>query len=110
MTNRLTNLLSYLKESPDDAFLLFAIAQEYQSMNEIDLSRTYFNQLREKHPEYVGLYYHLAKLEVNASRKEEALEVFDEGLRITKSLGEMHAWSELNAAREALLDDYSSSS
>ena len=64
MSDRLATLLEYLEESPGDAFLLFAIAQEHlRKENDVEAKR-YFLQLKQEHPEYVGLYYHLGLLEL----------------------------------------------
>jgi len=105
MQDRLNTLLNYLNESPDDAFLLFAIAREYTAAEDFDTARTYYHKLREFHPEYVGLYYHLGKLEVKVGAIEEAVHVFNDGLRISDSIGDKHAWSELRAALAEIQED-----
>ena len=98
MRERLILLLEHLEGSPDDAFLLYAIAQEYAKLGEVSQAIEYFNHLRSTHPDYIGLYYYLGKLEQQLGRSAEALRVFKEGLEIAKSSGDMHAWSELQRA------------
>lgn len=104
MQERLSTLLAFLDESPEDAFLLFAIAQEYIKLGNDDMARMYFTELREHHPTYTGLYYHLGKLELRQGRQFEAIAIFEQGIAIAKSAGDTHAWSELKAALDDLQD------
>ncbi len=45
-----------LNDSPDDAFLRFALAMEYDKLGQYSESLGAFLTLRETHPDYVGLY------------------------------------------------------
>ena len=105
MSNRLPDLLKYLEESPDDAFLLFAIAQEYLQTGSSQEALVYFNKLRDTHPEYIGLYYHLGKLELLLGQSENAVRTFEDGMTVAKAQGDLHAYGELNAALQSLHED-----
>ena len=59
--SRLEQLQAFLKESPDDPFILFALAKEYEKQGDDDHTKQYFLQLTREHPKYVGTYYHLGK-------------------------------------------------
>jgi hypothetical protein len=61
LTDRIMLLEEYLKEDPDDAFILYALALEYIKASSHDKAGEYFVKLREKHPDYLPMYYHYGK-------------------------------------------------
>lgn len=89
-----------LKEQSNDAFLLFALAQELQKSDEAAALATY-QDLHTHHPDYVGLYFHYAKL---AAKTNEPLaySLYDQGLAIAQKQGDTHAHAELQNARTNL--------
>ena len=95
---RLTQLLKFLQESPDDPFLLFALAKEYEKLDEINVSLEYYNRLLEEHPDYVGSYYHLGKLFLKLGNVDSALDTYKKGMAIATKEGNIHALSELRGA------------
>lgn len=99
---RLDQLKAMLDASPNDAFLLFAVAKEYEKSNDLPTALVFYRRLQETDPQYVGLYYHLGKLLEALERPSEALEAYDTGISIAQQLGDRHAWSELAAARMEL--------
>ena len=105
MQDRLASLQELLAESPNDAFILFAIAKEYSINGDPNRAKSYYLRLKEAHPEYIGLYYHLGKLEQQSGSPQEAIRIFEEGMRVAKSIGDQHAWSELSAALMELRED-----
>lgn len=103
-SDRLQQLFQFLEGSPDDAFILFAIAKEYENLAAEDQALDYYLQLKEKSPDYVGLYYHLGKLYERKEDFEKAIASYDEGMEVAKAQGDRHARSELMGAREYLVD------
>ena len=97
--SRLSSLLDLLNEDPDDGFLIFAIAKEYEGMENNEKAIAYLNELKEKQADYVGLYYHLAALYVKEEEEEKAMEIYDEGIKIAEKLKDLHALSELKSAK-----------
>ena len=61
MSDRLKRLQSFLDASPGDSFILFAIAKEYEKLNQPNEALDHYLTLKSNDPEYVGLYYHLGK-------------------------------------------------
>lgn len=98
-TNRLNQLLQYLEDSPDDAFLLFAVAKEYEKNEDRDKALQYYRQLVAKTPDYVGVYYHLGKLYEKLEEPGKALQTYEQGMRVAQEAGDQHALSELAGAR-----------
>ena len=92
---RLQKLLDFLKNEPDVPFLKYALATEYLSQNDVQKSLFYFEDLLNKHPDYVGTYYHAGKLYERLDRKSEAILVYQKGMEIARKAGDTHAYSEL---------------
>jgi Tfp pilus assembly protein PilF len=75
--------------------LKYALATEYLSQNDVQKSLFYFEDLLNKHPDYVGTYYHAGKLYERLDRKSEAILVYQKGMEIARKAGDTHAYSEL---------------
>lgn len=98
MPDRIANLLAFLEESPDDPFLLFALAQEYTGNGDLRHAKEHYVKLLHNHPNYVATYYHLGKLHESEGRAEEAAEVYRQGIVIAREQGDVHAMQELMGA------------
>lgn len=103
--SRLLQLEALLVSDPNEPFLLFAIAKEYESANDLAKARQFYERLRQTTPQYVGTYYHLGKLYERLELPELALATYREGMTIAKSEKDMHAYSELAGAKLNLADD-----
>lgn len=93
--DRLTQLLTMLKEDPKSSFIIFAIAKEYEGQNEIEKAINEYNKLKSIDPNYVGLYFHLGNCYKELEEKDKAISTFDEGIKIANELGDHHALAEL---------------
>lgn len=100
--NRIDSLLEFLKEDPEDSFVRFALAKEYQKLGTLKQALDTFLELKKKDPDYVGLYYHLGGLYEQLHEKEKALQVYEEGITISKKVADFHALSELHTAKTNL--------
>ena len=103
---RIDSLKALLQENDKDPFLLFALAKEYEKMGNDELALDEFSSLKQQSPEYIGLYYHMAKLIERSGDVEEALKIYDEGINQAKSQGDQHSLSELKNARLNLEMEY----
>lgn len=103
--DRLTQLLDFLSQAPQDAFNLYSVAYEYLQRGNLEKAETYFLRLKELHPDYVGLYYHLGKIHVQKSNFEEAQKVFLAGKAEAKKAGDRHAEGELDRAIQQVRDE-----
>jgi len=102
--NRMEKLKEYLKAQPDDPFLNHALALEYSKEGELDLARELFIRLLQLHPAYVGSYYHLAALLLQQNQRDAAIEWYEKGMAAAKKAGEAHAFNELRAAYDDVMD------
>jgi tetratricopeptide (TPR) repeat protein len=100
-STRLAKLLEFLKTEPDDPFILYALATEYNALQEDDTALAYYNKLVSEHPEYVGTYYHLGKFHERHGQSELAIETYQKGIEAARRKRDMHALSELQAAYNA---------
>jgi Tfp pilus assembly protein PilF len=100
---RIEKLKQFLESSPGDAFVQHALALEYVKMGEEGLAENLFTSILTKDPGYTGSYYHLAKLMERTGRREEALEIYRQGMEACKKTGDSHALRELHNAYEDLL-------
>jgi tetratricopeptide (TPR) repeat protein len=104
MMERIDKLREFLKESPDDGFLNHALALEYVKLGQIDMAREAFERLLSNDPDYVGSYYHLAKLLESTGQVETALKWYEKGIETARRVGDRHALGELQAAYDDLAD------
>ncbi|HFA50437.1 MAG TPA: tetratricopeptide repeat protein [Bacteroidetes bacterium] len=103
--SRLERLLDFLAASPDDTFLLFALAKEYESMGDLEKSLRHYAHLVEVDPDYVGAYYHLGKLQEKLGQPATAFATYKTGMEAARRNNDQHALSELAGAKLALGDD-----
>ena len=100
--NRIESLLGFLKEDPDDSFVRFALAKEYEKLGTLKKALDTYLELKKSDPNYVGLYYHLGGLYEVLQEKQNALNVYEEGITVAKKLADFHALSELHTAKTNL--------
>jgi len=96
--NRIKTLLDFLDEDPRDPFVLYSLAQEYSSSGNLSESRKYYHLLRDVDADYIGLFYHLGKLEESEENYEVAKRVYLDGIEIAGRIGDTHAQGELEGA------------
>ncbi|MGB5929980.1 MAG: tetratricopeptide repeat protein [Cyclobacteriaceae bacterium] len=94
---RLERLLAFLKEEPDDPFLLYAIATEYNAAEPYK-SLEYYERLLRDHPDYVGTYSHAAGLYAELGEPGKAEATYLKGIEVAGKAGEQKAVQELQNA------------
>ena len=103
--SRLQQLLNLYQASPNEPFICFALAKEYEKLGDDTQALPYYVNLVEKHPDYVGTYYHLGKLYERMQATKTAFETYRQGMQVAKKIGDGHALSELAGAKLNLGDD-----
>lgn len=101
--NRIEQLSQFLKDSPDDSFLIHALALEYIKLGDDVRARQYFAENLQKSPRYVATYYHLGKLLERTGDTEEAIRIYSLGMEQAAAAGDGHALSELRSVYEELI-------
>jgi tetratricopeptide (TPR) repeat protein len=106
-TTRLNKLLEFLEADPSDPFILYALATEYNTSNDLEKAFYYYNLLVDRNPDYVGTYYHLGKLYEKVLNPDKAIDIYRQGLQAARNKSDNHAYSELQSAlNTALGNDY----
>lgn len=98
-SKRLEQIQAMREEDPFDSFLKYAEAKEYEGMGDTDRAIQLFEKLRKDDPEYVGLYFHLARLYGKNENFDAAFEIYDVGIQVAERLHDLHALSELKSAK-----------
>jgi len=96
--------MNFLKDSPNDNFLRHALALEYIKIGEDEKAKNLFINILNETPDYVGSYYHIAKLLERLGETNEAIFYYEKGMDVAKKLKDNHSYNELQAAHEDLID------
>lgn len=98
MSSRISTLAKKVKDHPDDSFYKFTLALEMLKIDETSKARVLFEAIRNNDPDYVGVYYHLAKLYIELGENKKALSTYKEGIKVAEAQHDNHTKSELSAA------------
>jgi len=101
--NRIEQLKNFLKENPKDNFLRHSLALEYIKMGDDLKARILFEEILADSPDYVGSYYHLAKLLERLEQTPLAIEWYEKGMLAAKNANDQHTYNELQSAYEDLI-------
>ncbi|MDH3650404.1 MAG: tetratricopeptide repeat protein [Saprospiraceae bacterium] len=93
--SKIALLEQYLRDSPQDPFLHFAMAKEYEKLGDWELSLNKYLHLVREHPDYVGTYYHLGRLYMHLDKASEARATVNAGIACAEKLDDRHSASEL---------------
>ena len=103
--SRLIQLFDFLEAQPNDPFILFALAKEYEKASDDGKALEFYQRLQATTPQYVGLYYHLGKLFERLNDPQNALHIYRKGIEIAQKERDFHAMNELKAAKANISDD-----
>ncbi len=101
--DKIEKINAFLKDSPRDNFLRHALALEYIKIGDDLKARILFEEILTESPNYVGSYYHLAKLLEKMEHVDKAIEWYEKGMIAAKEAKDNHAYNELQAAYEDLV-------
>ena len=104
-SKRLEQLMGFLKASPNEPFILFAVAKEYEKLDGKEKALEFYQKLEHNNPDYIGTYYHLGKLYEQLGEDAKAFQTYKTGMEIAKKAGDQHSLSELAGAKMELGDD-----
>lgn len=101
--NRIERIEELLRENPKDNFLRHALALEYIKANDDVNARKLFEDILNESPDYIGSYYHLAKLLERSGETNLAVEWYEKGMDAAKKANDQHTYNELQSAYEDLV-------
>jgi len=100
---RIGKLKEFIAVNPNDCFVKHALALEYVKLNNDEEARKLFESILSMDENYIGSYYHLARLFERNDRKEDAIKWYEKGLLKAREVGDQHSYNELLAAYEDLV-------
>lgn len=74
-------------------------------MGNTETALEFYEKIVAESPDYVGVYYHLGKLQEKISTLEKAIETYKAGMQVAQKIGDRHALSELAAAKLEIDED-----
>ena len=96
--DRLATLLTMARDKPNDPFLIFALALEYNSGGNQAESKAYFERLVYEFPDYVPTYYQYGKMEEENGHLDRAVDLYHKGIEKAKAAGDNKTARELQQA------------
>lgn len=100
---RIEKLKEFLSVNPADSFVQHALALEYIKKGNDEEARKLFENILHADENYIGSYYHLAKLLEKMEAREAAIKWYEKGMQKAKEAGDNHSYNELQAAYEDLV-------
>ena len=101
--NRIGKIQEFLKVTPNDTFMRHALALEYIKAGDDARARDEFEAILTASPDYIGSYYHLAKLLERNDETDLAVQWYKKGMNPALDRGDNPAYNELRAAYEELI-------
>lgn len=101
--NRAERIQEMLQQSPEDNFLRHALALEHIKTGDDTAAEQLFKAILTTSPDYVGSYYHLAKLLERSGNTQEAIAWYEQGMQAARKGNDTHAYNELQSAYEDLV-------
>ena len=102
---RLEFLQDAVNADAANTFARYGLAMELHGAGRDAEAWQHFEHLLTNHPEYSAAYFQAGMLLINLGRREEAVQVFQNGIEVTGRQGNSHARSELQAALDDLVSD-----
>ncbi|MFN2438180.1 MAG: tetratricopeptide repeat protein [Chitinophagaceae bacterium] len=101
--DKIDQLKEFLRVTPNDSFVQHAMALEYIKRGEELKAKGLFENILSADENYIGSYYHLAKLLERTGENEAAILIYEKGMKKAKEAGDQHAYIELQSAYEDLI-------
>jgi Tfp pilus assembly protein PilF len=89
-------------QNPTDSFVQHALALELIKTGAEETAEKIFIEILTREPSYIGSYYHLAKLEEQLGKTDEAIDWYQRGMHAAREAGDQKTFSELRSAYEEL--------
>ncbi len=86
--DNIERLKEFLITNPNDCFLQHALALEYIKKGEDHKAKELFEKILTIDENYVGSYYHLAKLLERNGENKAAISIYEKGMKKAKKTGE----------------------
>jgi tetratricopeptide (TPR) repeat protein len=92
----IVQLEKLLSASPQDPFVLYALAQEHAKAGRHGDAVGYYNRCLAVDPAYLYAYFHKARSQVALDQEQQARDTLSAGIAAARKAGDGHALSELS--------------
>ena len=99
--SRLSQLLQFLTENPNDVFINYALGMEYLAKNDTAKAADYFQKTIALDENYTAAYYQSGKL-FETTDVEKSKDFYNRGIIIAQKLNKRHELMELKEALQML--------
>jgi len=96
------DLEQLLGVDPDDAFVLYGLAQEHAKAGDASRAVEYFDRCLRVDPAYCYAYYHKARVQAAAGARDAARETLRAGLEAARRADDGHALDEIQCLLDTL--------
>lgn len=97
VTPRLDKLSALLEADPNDAFVLYGLAQENAKLGRHEQAIAYYDRCLDSDPSYFYAYYHKATSQIAMERNDDAAATLRRGLAAAKAGRDQKAIGEIAA-------------
>ncbi len=98
MANRVDEIKKMLKTDPNDSFLTYALALEYEKAENPKEAIRILEELNSQTPDYIGSYYKLGQLYESHDKFDKAIVVYTNGIKLADEKNDSKAKGELEEA------------
>lgn len=99
---RLEQVKKLLEKSPQDPFLLYALALEYKKLGDLPAALDYLGRTLAVDADYMYAYYQQGQILEAQGKPELAAPAYEAGIQRARAKGDTKALGELVGARELL--------
>src|SRR5689334_9009071 len=99
---RRENIERMLAKTPNDPFLLYALAMTFVAEGREEEAITHLTALAEAHPDYHAAYFQLGQVLGGRGETDDARNWLDRGAAIAARIGDRKAAGEMESFRDAL--------
>lgn len=100
--SRVEQLTRMLEADPDDAFLLYALAQEHAKESRHGEALVFYDRCLKADGAYCYAYYHKARSQEALGRHEDAKSTLRAGLEAARTARDAHAFAEIEGYLDAI--------
>ncbi len=106
MNQRIEQILTFLREDPEDSFMNYALGLEYLKENKTEEAIELFQKILKNEPSYSACYYQLGKVLESLGEVDKAGEIYQKGMEVTKNDPNRKTYMELKEAYNLMMDDF----
>jgi tetratricopeptide (TPR) repeat protein len=100
--SRLEQLEKLIALSPEDPLAHYALGLEYTNLERYEPAIAAFEQTLKVDAKYSAAYYHKARAEIKAGRRDAALSTLKLGLEVAASVGDQKTVAEMRLLRDTI--------